>query len=426
MEFQDIPVGQLLLDTKNPRHEPEETQRKAIHAVIAEQGSKLPVLARHIAERGLNPMDRALVIRTGKNFTILEGNRRLTAIKLLLQPDLAEDTPIEASIRKLATNAQVPETVACAIMKSREAARPWLILRHTGESDGAGVVPWNALASARFDTKPGSQAAKAISFLDAIRSAFPNDDELGEDIESIEAKRLTTLGRLVSDPDFRALMGIQENGQTFLFHYPPEALRATLAKLLRDVADHLSVTKIKNKPQRLAYLKSLPAPPVAQHTVTAQPLQALASSRTRKSAPRRQPKPVSPFKALDLSKLDPRIQAILMELQAFDLERFPNAAAVLTRALIELAVGQFITLKGLSSKGELRTRIKTCLHAVDQTGKAPDYQGVRAGLDDGTSLFATTTLHAYVHNPHFHPTPSDIRAIVTNFTPFLQAMNDNA
>lgn len=426
MEFKDIPVGQLLLDVENPRHERVATQREAIQAVIAEQGSKLLVLARHIADTGLNPMDRALVIKTGRNFTVLEGNRRLTAIRILLEPDLADGTELEAAVKKLAAGAKVPDDVACAVMESREAARPWLVLRHTGERDGAGVVPWNALASGRFDTKPGSQTAKAISFLDAIKSAYPDDDELEDDIGSIEAKRLTTLGRLVSDPDFRTLLGIQDNGGSLLFHYPPHALRATLAKLLKDVATHLSVTQIKTKAQRSTYLASLPAPPTAKRSTTAQSLRPPPGSRPRVSAPRRQTKPASPFKTLDLAKLDPRLQDILRELQAFDLERFPNAAAIMTRVLVELAVDQFIAGKSLSAQGKLKTRIKTCLHAVDSTGKALPYQGVRAGLSDGTSMFAIDTLHGFVHNPHLHPTPTDIRNIVTNFTPFLQAMNDNA
>ena len=46
-------------------------------------------------------MDRALVIKTGRNFTVLEGNRRLTAIRILLEPDLADGTELEAAVNSI-------------------------------------------------------------------------------------------------------------------------------------------------------------------------------------------------------------------------------------------------------------------------------------------------------------------------------------
>lgn len=91
-----------------------------------------------------------------------------------------------------------------------------------------------------------------------------------------------------------------------------------------------------------------------------------------------------------------------------------------------LSVDQFIAKKNLSSKGELKTRIKRTLHAVDPTDKDSTYQGIRQGLSDGTSFYSVSTLHGYVHNRHFHPDGSSIRSIAANLSPFLQALNDNA
>ena len=77
-----------------------------------------------------------------------------------------------------------------------------------------------------------------------------------------------------------------------------------------------------------------------------------------------------------------------------------------------------------SPLGELRKRIRRCLDEVDPTKKDAKYQGVRSGLSDGTSMLAVATLHGYVHNPNFHPTPTDVRNIIGNLRPFLQEMND--
>jgi hypothetical protein len=33
------------------------------------------------------------------------------------------------------------------------------------------------------------------------------------------------------------------------------------------------------------------------------------------------------------------------------------------------------------------------------------------------------TLHAWVHNPNFHPTASELRSVAHNYTPFLTALD---
>jgi hypothetical protein len=54
-----IPVGQLLLDVKNPRHGEVASQREAIDALIAEERQKLVVLGSDILKYGLSPIDRS-------------------------------------------------------------------------------------------------------------------------------------------------------------------------------------------------------------------------------------------------------------------------------------------------------------------------------------------------------------------------------
>jgi hypothetical protein len=58
-------------------------------------------LASSIAKLGLFPNERLVVISSGKGFTVLEGNRRLASIKLLLNPELAPTSPQVKYFRKL-------------------------------------------------------------------------------------------------------------------------------------------------------------------------------------------------------------------------------------------------------------------------------------------------------------------------------------
>jgi hypothetical protein len=428
MDNKTIGIASLLLDPENPRHDVVTSQREALLAIIVEEKSKLATLAADIAENGLSPLDRVLVIKAGRNsrnYIVVEGNRRIAAVKLLHNPDLADGTEIGAAIKRIAAAAQSPpHEVECAIAGSRDDAKHWMVLRHTGEQDGAGVVPWNALASGRFHARPGSQTAKAITFIDGVQSAYPDNDKIQDALAEIAANRITTLGRLVADPDFRDHLGFEDDNGKLVTHYPVAALEAILERILGDLATHMSVTQLKTKDQRAAYLARIPKPKGTAYQPSAKPLSTGGAATTRGTTIRRPAKPGSPFKDLDVGKLSPRLTDILQELRKLDLTKFPNAAAILTRVLLELSVDDFIAKKGLATDGELKKRIRRCLDTVDPSKRDTKYQGVRAGLSDGTSIFAVATLHGYVHNRNFHPTPTDVRNIVGNLKPFLQAMND--
>lgn len=426
MESRTIEYTQLLLDINNPRHNPVTSQRDAILAVIADQGLKLVTLAASIAKYGLSPVDRWLVIKSGRNFIVVEGNRRIAAVKLLHNPELAANTAIESQIRKLASTATAPAHIDCAIVESREVANHWLLLRHTGEQGGAGVVPWNALATGRFNHKPGSQTARAIAFIETVESAFPDNPNIQSALETITANRLTTLGRLVSDPNFRDHIDFEDTGGQLYFRLSADALEPVLEKILSDIATHISVTQLKTKEQRVKYLEGIPKPKVPTGKKDSVPLGSGISPKVKRSIVPRQRKPGSPFKDFDLTKLDQRINDIVRELKKLDVDKFPNSLAVMIRVLLELSIVQYFEKQGIqmSEDSKLKTKIKRCLTDVDPTGKGQEFQGIRSGLQDGTSIFAVATLHGFVHNPNFHPSPTDIRNIVNNLRPFIQKLND--
>ncbi len=84
----------LLLNVRNYRIVAQDSQKHARDAIIAEQGRKLIVLAQDIAAIGLSPFDLPMVVDAedgNQNYVVMEGNRRLTAIQLMLDPELAKD-----------------------------------------------------------------------------------------------------------------------------------------------------------------------------------------------------------------------------------------------------------------------------------------------------------------------------------------------
>lgn len=442
MENRSISVGSLLLDVVNPRHDPVEDQRKAIEAMLEVEGEKVLKLARDIAVRGVNPLDRLMVIDhgNGRNYIALEGNRRLTALKLLNNPELAADTPYAAGASRLKPSDAVPSKLDCVIAPSREAARPWLELRHTGENGGLGVVGWNAIAQARFERKPKPQIAWAVAVIDELEATYGEDAVLGPLVARIKSGRPTTFGRLLQDPVFREHIGlIGSPSEGLLFQFDAKTLRPVLEKVLGDFAGKFTVNQIKTKDLRKGYVATLPLPdpqkqlpsPVALGTrppkasAAKSASQGAASSNGSQTAASKPAPPAKPLKNLNFSRLGGKVEAILNEFKKLSVDNNPYSAGVLLRVIVELAVDDFRAAHNRAPGTEkLSNRVKWCLKELGDTGPTSLYPGVQKGLSDGTSMLAIATLHAYLHDPNFHPTASDLRQIANNYEGFLQALND--
>ena len=99
LEELSLPVANILLDEENPRLAPLSRRSiSAIHLDIIER-QRLVDLAKSIFRYGgLFPQEKIIVLDTGdtKNrYVVLEGNRRVFACQILLNPRLAPISSIE-------------------------------------------------------------------------------------------------------------------------------------------------------------------------------------------------------------------------------------------------------------------------------------------------------------------------------------------
>jgi hypothetical protein len=427
MEHDTLSVADLRLDGANPRHKPAQAQRDIIAALLAEGGSKLIALARDIATHGISPIDALLVVKNGSGYTVVEGNRRLAAIKLLSNPDLTAIQRYRRRFHDLGRGRPPIHEVWCAIAANRDEARHWQELRHTGSRQGAGTVGWGTEATSRFHGIRGTQADRALIFIDAVEKAFLSNGPLQANIATVRHDRLTTLGRVVSDPDARRELGVDFESGDLVTHYPTAELERGLAKLMSDLATTMTVAKVDNKDLRRKYIASIRSdlPDPSNYLSDARPL--LSATPTKKQTkPKKQPGPPPPSKPFDgvqLVNLGGRVSQVLDEMRKLDLDQFPNTAGILVRVVIELAIEQLYQEKGWKRAQAFKDDIRACLHRVDSTDKEPRYAAVRAGLQDGSSLMAVQTLHEYIHNPNYNPTPTEIRQNAANYAPFLIALD---
>lgn len=438
MDYKDIPVADLRLDGANPRHEPATDQREAIEALLEEGGDKLVRLAVDIAKNGLSPIDEFLVIRTSprsSSYTVIEGNRRLTVLKLLANPDLAKALPrFQKRFKELAKSAKsVPFEVRCTVALTREEAKHWQELRHGGERQGVGVVPWGTEAAHRFAGQRGSQADRGLIFIESVEKAYPSNVTLLKDLATVRKNRLTTLGRLVSDPYVRERLGLTLQTGEVVSHYSAKELERTIGKMVGDLAHHLTVSSLKAKEQRRTYIDEVirdHLPKKAQYRAEPNPLGAAGGrdGKAKAKGPTKSPEKPSDsakplFAGIDLINLGERVAGLVREIKQLDPTRYPNACAALTRVILELAVGEVFEINGWKRKNKLRDEVKFCLTKLDPTASNRKYQPVRAGLQDGTSVLAVATIQAFLHNPNFHPTATELRSIASNYGPFIKDLD---
>jgi hypothetical protein len=102
MSAKTLKVDRLELDLENPRITLATDQRDAMQKIITEQKVRLINLAENMAAKGLNPMNRFLVMRSPRQgkFIVLEGNRRVLGIKLLKNPHLLMTLEMQDAFRK--------------------------------------------------------------------------------------------------------------------------------------------------------------------------------------------------------------------------------------------------------------------------------------------------------------------------------------
>ena len=142
-----IDVDRVFLDLSNPRHTPFEDQNEAIEYLCREE--QVLSLALDIATNGLNPLELFALIADGDNaYFSAEGNRRLCALKLLNDPDLAPAN-LRTDFKKAAARCNPIEQLFVVIFNDREKVKLWLDRIHAGFAGGRGRRQWNAEQKAR-------------------------------------------------------------------------------------------------------------------------------------------------------------------------------------------------------------------------------------------------------------------------------------
>ena len=146
MELKPVRPEDLTLDVNNPRFGLAQAQDEAHALEILAETADLKELWDSIAERGFEQFEPLVATYEGDNLVVLEGNRRLAAVKLLLNPSQVRSETIRKRIPTIsAERLETCKELPVAIVKDREEAAGYIGFKHVN-----GPARWSSLAKAKF------------------------------------------------------------------------------------------------------------------------------------------------------------------------------------------------------------------------------------------------------------------------------------
>jgi len=411
---QSVLFSKLHLDGQNPRHVPTADEPSIIEYLVRNE-QVLP-LAQDICSRGLSPLERLAVIphpTLDGHFIMVEGNRRLCALKLLRDPAKSPSAE-RKSFRNISDKKPtLPRKLDVAIFPSRETANDWIALKHGGLQGGIGTRNWNATQSGRFleslsgGKRPNSLALAVLDY--AQDSGMLTSEQRG-------TVALTTVTRYLSNPVVRSALGITSASE-FLVDVALDEFNAVLSQFLNDLLEGVKVNSRSKSADRADYGRGLLASGLSPSKKLAAPVSP-ASTRTplpqdpgAKSAPS-SPSPGTPRNnrnpdlgtkvvrsgyAVHIS--DPTTKRVFDELRELDGLKYPFAAACLLRLFVERVSRAYAKKVGLGDQGDLAPVIGRCAEHMERKGGATKevFQVWRTLSSNPAHYLAPGSLSSYVH-----------------------------
>lgn len=444
--YDDIPPAKLRPDVENPRFAEAGSDREAILRTLEELGPKILRLAEDIAEFGLSPLDVIGVYEDPPGegtYVAMEGNRRVTALRMLMAPEIGEEVLSSGQMTKYKALAKRYREnpvgqVHCAVFENRDACTRWIRLRHGGEDHGRGTVAWGRPEKARFDEKHGGSPSLSRQFLSWASRSPHLSSKLKNRLDDVPT---STLDRMLTDPDFRRHIGLEMKRGRLLAQISDKQLARGAKKVLGDLIAGMPVGDVYNKAARATYAKTFDATERPSHHAPKGGWRDVDSGEPSggNNPPPKPPAPPPPRPRTYLIKKDcsltipiTRIARIYHELKdKVAVARASNAVSVLFRVFLELSVDHYLVSNGLMSQTKvenpstkLRVKITAVADHLEDSGRwsKAELKPVRRVSSGEDGAHALDTFHGYVHNPALDPVPHDLLVAWDNLQAFFEEL----
>jgi len=453
MARMELSVDDLLLDPDNPRIGSADSQAEALEAIVRLDANHFRTMMRSIVDHSLDPGDSLYIINEaeeGGGYTVVDGNRRLAALKVLNEPAVLQGTGLgDTIIKRLAKvaedfDAASADLISCVLFDTRADADDWILRRHGRGMEGEARIPWGTLEIQRFQKE--RTVLDVIDFVER-NSTFSNDD-WGQIRAEIEAKP-SVLRRFLDSKKGRDWLGMSikdEGGEKVpVFTQPPKFVLDVLTGIFEGIHAKQIDTRSHNKASEIeAYFDGLPKElhPSAKPSKTPmefrdaevkddqnRPRQKKggASAAAAKAAKGKTTKTKAPRSTLAPSRHNfaqpttSKGQALVREASRLRLADTPLSAAFVLRAFLQHTLEKYMTdekmpmwetsSKGSSVQLNLSQKAERVIqHLVDnKKATGTDLRGVKRTLTGKTDPASIQALNDYHHDKYDVPAADVLR-----------------
>ena len=465
-----LSVKQLKLDLENFRTIPQKNESHEIQAMVSINPDWFWALAESILSDGYLPTENIIVVKggkTGKDYIVKEGNRRISVLKLALHlmpstglsiPSHISETISDLSKAWKVANAKVP----CAVYDQSESdvVDKIVALSH-GKGEKAGRDGWTAVARARHNRDKMGVSEPA---LDLLEKYFKH----GKNVTQEQAQRWSGDYPLtVLDEAMKKLSGRlgATTARDLADKYPTKVQnKATLENILRDVGLRtLTFEIIRNKIEEFGTARygmpSLQQPVTSPQTTGALPnsagqqpanatpstISTISGTPTAIIKPPKKAAPIASGRSVltILRRFQPRGQnrekvvTLLEEARQLRLDKHPHAFCFVLRSMFEISAKAYCKDHSASggpssatSSGDDRKLVDVLRDITNHltknnTNRAAQktLHGAMTELANHQGILSVTSMNQLVHNPKFTVDESHIANVFSNIFPLLEAMN---
>lgn len=476
--IENVPLALIDLDLRNSRFPRDaQSQTDALELMLTTAGDDCLDLLRDFTRTGqMNSSDLPIVVTSDERYVMMEGNRRLTCLRLWTDPNLLRrnetlEKQLLSRVQRLVQDSAYspPIELRVAVAPSGAEADVWIERKHTGGSGGAGTVEWSAAMKDRRRTRNDpTKISRAMAFVDLVSREYEKEPDIQVALETVRSKRYTMIQRFVDRSVVREILGLDFSDGKMTFRYGPQATMPIVRQVLNDFArpkaesgktwareldtvedfriylhgySELLPTEEPNSaapgghdsPRSSGYGSESSLSEGERDRQGGGTNQEGGASEESDGKDKRPPRPIPApehiFRGLMLDNFTSRIQEIVRLTSILNVRRQNEIVAVMLRVILDLTTYQFLKSHDREVPRNLDRSLRAAIKLIDP--KASDDIGTAEKTSPLRKAYHQTTRESIqlaqyaVHDIHSGSTPAEVFTLANRYAPVLEAMNAN-
>ena len=413
-------IVNLVLDPANVRLEIEDLSQDAIIKDLFKNEQAFTVL-RSIVDYGWLPDEIPVVVDEDGQTFVIEGNRRVSSLKALLNPKLLPDE-YQKKVTKIVEEVLPIAEIDVLVAPNRASTNRYLASKHTVNTRRQ----WTALRRASFyyaqkekgesveqlmAKYPNTDIPKYIKMYEMHRVALSLEGLSAETLKKVENKRdfdITNLERLYSYKSTQEKLGIKFDTKTGEVKVPTnDNFKSAFTRIIEDVVSgHISSRKyIDTEENAKKYLEEVTAGDAdAGDKVDASKLKVRSSSSAKKAK-------LLPSTLVCTFDNSPGVERRLEELQKLPFATYKYSSIDALRSFLEITLKQYLRKIGESpsTSGQftyLESALKKLQEIENRKGGSKEI-----AQNVGFLLTDKVLLDAVNHNPSYIAVEQEIKDV---------------